>query len=75
MAAIIRFLFASDMLPPRKTSAPNRMGTRINSDFLKVGSSFFFKMILEINSLTALEPMSIAAYFFISIKAFGFNFF
>ena len=65
MVSNIRFLLYSEISPLIKTSAPKRIGTRTNEFFLKTTSSLSCSIILEINNLTALEPISIAAYLFI----------
>jgi len=50
-------------MPFKNTSLPRRIGTRTNETFLNRVGLFFCSIILEIISLMAFEPISIAAYF------------
>ena len=63
-ASIKISIFFCEIFPLEKTSFPSRIGSRINEIFLYVGllSSIYE---LAINNLTALDPISIAANFFI----------
>ena len=70
MAFIILSIFFSLMVPSTKESAPKRIGTRTKADFLNCGAVSFVIITLETNNRIALEPISIAAYFFIEIKRF-----
>src|SRR5690606_11701209 len=72
MVSIMRMVFSSEMFCVRKTSAPRRIGTLTREVFLKIGSRSSCSVMVIIKSLTALDPMSMAAYFFCSIKPFLF---
>ena len=63
MVLSMRSLLVFEIFSFIKTSAPKRIGTRTNELFLNLAGLPFSSIILEIKSLTALDPMSIAAYF------------
>ena len=67
IVSFILTMFASVISPVVNASCPKRIGTRTNELFLNFGSLPFSSIMLEINILTAFEPISIAAYFFIII--------
>ena len=65
MESIIRFFFLDDISPTTNESDPKRMGARIIAFLVNKGSSPLRSMIFIINNRMALDPTSIAAYFFI----------
>ena len=67
MALTIRFIFLAEISPTVKESSPKRIGTRTIELFINFGGCCSTSTTFAMRTLTALEPMSMAAYFFISI--------
>ena len=67
MASIILSMLSSQISPTVKASCPKRMGTRTKALLLNWVSFPDFSIILTTKRRIALEPISIAAYFFIEI--------
>jgi len=67
IASINLSIFSLEILPIVKASCPNLIGTLTKAFLVDIVSSLFVVMIFEINNLTALEPISIVAKFYISL--------
>src|SRR5690606_41335499 len=65
MVSTILSVFSTEILLERNTSVPKRMGTRTNEFFLNFVVLPSCSIILDMSNLTALEPISMAAYFLI----------
>src|SRR5690606_6975961 len=63
IVSIIRLAFCFEISPTVKESSPNRTGTRTKALFLNCVGLSGYSITLLINSLTALEPISMAANF------------
>ena len=61
-------MFLLEILPVVKASCPNLTGTLTNAFLVEIVCDLFIVMILDINNLTAFDPISIVAYFLISLK-------
>jgi len=66
MASVIRVILFFDMTPEVNESAPNLIGTLTSEDFRYCVGYFSFEITFATSNLIAFEPMSMAAYFFIS---------
>src|SRR5690554_455959 len=64
MASFMRCMFFSEISPTVKASCPKRIGTRMISLLLNL-TSLLYSKIFVISNRIALEPISMAAYFFI----------